>query len=88
MIVRKNITLEEQDYNAILAFANKNGLSFSEMLRKTALDFIEKSENMDLLQYMNANLENVSAEEQAEIEALNIDFNDLTGSEMSVKDVL
>ncbi|MDP8078391.1 MULTISPECIES: hypothetical protein [Phocoenobacter] len=88
MIVRKNITLEEQDYNAILSFANKNGLSFSEMLRKTALDFIEKSENMDLLQYMNVNLESVSDEEQAEIDALNIDFDDLTGEEMSVKDVL
>ncbi len=88
MIVRKNITLDERDYNIIATFASNNGLSFSEMLRKTALDFIDRAENMELLQYMNANLESVSDEEQAEIEALDIDFNDLTGAEMSVKDVL
>ncbi|MDP8034379.1 hypothetical protein QJU43_08680 [Pasteurella atlantica] len=42
---------------------------------------------MELLQYMNANFESVSDEEQAEIEALNIDFNDLTGEEISVLDI-
>lgn len=45
------------------------------------MDTIEKSENLSLLEYINANCEYVDKNEQEEIEALNIDFDDLTSSD-------
>ncbi len=88
MRIRKHITLTKDEYQIIYDFAIKNGYSFSEILRKLALDFIKKTEQLDLLDYMNANLSPVSADERRELDALNIDFNDLSGAELSVDDVL
>ena len=39
--------------------------------------------NNTLLEYINANCDYVDNSEQAEIEALNIDFDDLSGKELS-----
>ncbi len=88
MSVRKHITLAEDDYQVIYDFALKNGYTFSELLRQSTLNFIKKSESIDLLDYMNANLSAVSEEEREELDALDIDFDDLNGVELSVKDVL
>ena len=52
-------------------------MSFSEFLRDTALKEIAKSENLSLLEYINANCTYMDKHEQAEIEALNIDFEAL-----------
>lgn len=86
--VRKHITLAENEYQVIYDFALKNGFTFSELLRQSALNFIKKSENIDLLDYMNANLSAISQEEREELDALDIDFNDLDGVELRVEDVL
>lgn len=45
------------------------------------------SENPSLLEYLNANCEYMDSSEQAEIEALNIDFDDLRGKELTSLDV-
>ena len=45
------------------------------------MDTIEKSENLSLLEYINKYCEYVDKNEQEEIEALNIDFDDLTSSD-------
>ncbi len=88
MSVRKHITLADNEYQVIYDFALKNGFTFSELLRRSALDFIKKSEDIDLLDYMNANLKAISPEERKELDALDIDFNDLNGVELRVEDVL
>ena len=59
----------------------KCGMSFSEFLRDTALKAIAKSEDLSLLEYINKYCEYVDENEQKEIEALNIDFDDLTSSD-------
>lgn len=86
--VRKHITLPENEYQVIYDFAKKNGFTFSELLRQSALNFVKKSDDMDLLDYMIANLSEISKEEREELDALDIDFNDLDGVELSVEDVL
>lgn len=45
------------------------------------------SENPSLLEYLNANCEYADSTEQAEIEALNIEFDDLSGKELTSLDV-
>ena len=52
-------------------------MSFSEFLRDTALKEIAKSENLSLLEYINANCTYIDKHEQEETEALNIDFEPL-----------
>ena len=88
MSVRKHITLSETEYQVIYDFALKNGFTFSELLRQSTLNFIKKSESIDLLEYMNANLSVISEEECEKLDALDIDFTDINGVELSVKDVL
>ena len=51
------------------------------------MDTIEKSENLSLLEYINKNCEYVDKNEQEEIEALNIDFDDLTSSDCEQADI-
>ena len=79
--IRKNITLPVTAYEIINDYAKKCGTSFSEFLRDTALKAIAKSENLSLLEYINKYCEYVDKNEQEEIEALNIDFDDLTSSD-------
>ena len=79
--IRKNITLPVTAYEIINDYAKKCGTSFSEFLRDTALKAIAKSENLSLLEYINKNCAYVDKNEQEEIEALNIDFDDLTSSD-------
>ena len=45
------------------------------------MDTIKESENLSLLEYINKYCEYVDKNEQEEIEALNIDFDDLTSSD-------
>lgn len=86
--IRKNITLPVSAYNIINNYAQKCGMSFSEFLRETALNAIEKSEESSLLEYINANCDYMDSSEQAEIEALNIDFDDLSGKELTLDELL
>ena len=51
------------------------------------MDTIKESENFSLLEYINKYCEYVAKNEQEEIEALNIDFDDLTSSDCEQADI-
>ncbi|MCW6660093.1 type II toxin-antitoxin system HicB family antitoxin [Aerococcaceae bacterium NML191292] len=86
--IRKNITLPVSVYETINDYAKKSGVSFSEFLRDTALKAISQNEKLSLLAYLNDNCGYMDKSEQEEIEALNIDFEDLGGKEMTLDDLL
>ncbi len=86
--IRKNITLPATAYETINTYAKKSGMSFSEFLRDTALKAINKSEDASLLEYMSANCAYIDNSEQKEIEELNIDFDNLSGKELTLDELL
>lgn len=86
--IRKNITLPITTYEIINDYAKKCGMSFSEFLRDTALKAIAKNEGLSLLEYINANCTYMDIHEQEEVEALNIDFDDLSGKELTLDELL
>lgn len=86
--VRKNITLPEQMYKAISAYAQRRGISFSEFLRESALEAISKSEDLSLLEYLNKNCDYVDDNEQEEISSLKLNFDDMSGKELSLNELL
>ena len=86
--IRKNITLSVTTYETINDYAKKCGMSFSEFLRDSALKAIIKSENLSLLDYINENCSYMDSNEQKEIEALNIDFDNLSGKELTLDKLL
>lgn len=86
--IRKNITLPASAYETINDYAKKCGMSFSEFLRDTALKAIEKSQNLSLLEYINANCAYLDQKEQEEIEMSGIDFEDLSGKELTLDELL
>ncbi len=88
MTVRKNISLPQRDYDIIAQFARARGYTFSELLRQATLEIIKKQEDLGLAQFLAAHVDPVSEEEQAEIDSLGIDFDDLTGVELSIDDII
>lgn len=88
MTIRKNITLKQEDYDLISNFIFKKGYNFSEFLRETALERIKQEEEISLLDFLNSNISLLSKEEQLEIDSKNIDFSDISGEELKLKDVL
>ena len=86
--VRKNITLPASVYEVINDYAKKCGMSFSEFLRKAAIKEIAKSEDLSLLEYINSNCSYMDKQEQKEIEALGINFDDLSGKELTLDELL
>ena len=86
--IRKNITIKEDAYKIINDYAKQKGISFSEMLWKSAIQKINKSEEMDLLSFMQENCKYVTEEEQKEIDDMNIDFSDCSGKELSLDELL
>lgn len=86
--IRKNITLPVATYETINNYAKKCGMSFSEFLRDTALKAIVQKENLSLLEYINANCSYMDRYEQKEIEAMNIDFDNLSGEELTLDELL
>ena len=86
--IRKNITLPVTAYETINDYAKKCGMSFSEFLRDAALKTIVRSENLSLLEYINANCAYIDRHAQEEIEALNIDFDNLSGKELTLDELL
>lgn len=49
---------------------------------------IVQNENLSLLEYVNANCDYMDRHEQEEIEALNINFDDLSGKELTLDELL
>ncbi len=60
----------------------------NKLLRKGASKLTHYKEETNLAKFLNENLEYVSKEEQTDINRLNIDFNDLSGEELSIDDFL
>ncbi len=56
-MIRKNISLSDNEYQIIYDFAKKNGYSFSEILRKATLDYIHREEELDGLKFYQAFIE-------------------------------
>ena len=86
--IRKNITLPVSVYETINDYAKKCGMSFSEFLRDAALKAIAQNEELNLLEYINSNCIYVDNGEQEEIESLNLDFDEFTGKELSLDELL
>ena len=87
MTLRKNITIKEEDYSLISDYCKKIGKSFSEFLRDVAMEVIQKSEEMDLYDYLIQNVSFVSKKEQEEFEELDLDLEN-KGRELKVDDIL
>ena len=86
--VRKNITIEESKLDIINDYINKNNLSFSQFISDVSISYITNQENLDLLNFMNSNVSYVDDAEQKEIDALNIDYSDTNGKELSINEFL
>lgn len=87
-MIRKNITLPATTYEKINDYAKKSGMSFSEFLRDTALKAIIQKENLSLLEYINLTCSYMDKEEQKEIELMNIDYNNMSGKEITLDELL
>lgn len=90
--IRKNITIKDSVYHEINDFAKSMGMSFSEMLWRSALEKIKRFENQTLLEFLKENAPYASDEEQAEFDALivsgEIDVDNISGKELTIEDIL
>ena len=65
--LRKNISINKNDYEKTVDFCKKSGKSFSETVRKASLKYVEEMENKDLSDFLRENYPFASEEEEAEI---------------------
>lgn len=81
-MVRKTITIFNEDYEFIKKYANSINKSVSEVMRVFTIKQIEEEQNQNLLDFLNNNCTFVSQEEQADFDKMNIDFDDINGTEV------
>ena len=88
--IRRHITLSPTENEIINNFIKKQGISFSEFLRFSALKNIKESENLSLKEYLDRYCEKVDEEEQKELDELmkNINLEEDEGSEITLEDFL
>ena len=88
--IRRHITLSPAENEIINNFIKKQGVSFSEFLRFSALKNIKESENLSLKEYLDRYCEKVDEEEQKELEELKkyINPEDEEGTEIKQEDFL
>ena len=88
--IRRNITLSPAENEIINNFIKKQGVSFSEFLRFSALKNIKESENLSLKEYLDRYCEKVDEKEQKELDELmkNINLEEDEGSEITLEDFL
>lgn len=88
-MIRKNITLTQEQNNMIEKAAKINGVSFSEFLRNSAIKEIKRQNDLDLAKFLKANCKNASNEEQKEFELMDFESYD-TGDfeELSLDELL
>ena len=88
--IRRHITLSPTENEIINNFIKKQGVSFSEFLRFSALKNIKESENLSLKEYLDRYCEKVDEEEQTELDELmtNINLEEDEGSEITLEDFL
>ena len=87
--VRKNITLNAEQFYTMERFAKKVGISFSQLVEKATYDYVQEQENLDLAEFLRANCNPVPKEEENEIiEVLKeYDKND-PGRELTLEEIL
>ncbi|PIF03657.1 MAG: CopG family transcriptional regulator [Arcobacter sp.] len=86
--VRKNISLKEEDLKKIDTYVKMHNETFSNFLCQAALKEIQREEELSLSEYLRKNCSKLDKKEQKEIEDLDINFDDLTGKELRLSDVL
>ena len=88
--IRRHITLSPTENEIINNFIKKQGVSFSEFLRFSALKNIKESENLSLKEYLDKYCEKVDEKEQKELDELmkNINLEEDEGSEITLEDFL
>ena len=88
--IRRHITLSPAENEIINNFIKKQGFSFSEFIRLSALKSIKESENLNLKEYLDRYCEKVDEEEQKELDELmkNINLEEDEGSEITLEDFL
>lgn len=88
--IRRHITLSPTENEIINNFIKKQGVSFSEFIRLSALKSIKESENLNLKEYLDRYCEKVDEKEQKELDELmkNINLEEDEGSEITLEDFL
>ena len=88
--IRRHITLSPAENEIINNFIKKQGVSFSEFIRLSALKSIKESENLNLKEYLDRYCEKVDEKEQKELDELmkNINLEEDEGSEITLEDFL
>ena len=88
--IRRHITLSPTENEIINNFIKKQGFSFSEFIRLSALKSIKESENLNLKEYLDRYCEKVDEKEQKELDELmkNINLEEDEGSEITLEDFL
>ena len=88
--IRRHITLSPTENEIINNFIKKQGVSFSQFIRLSALKSIKESENLNLKEYLDRYCEKVDEKEQKELDELmkNINLEEDEGSEITLEDFL
>lgn len=88
-MIRKNITLTQEQNNMIEKAAKINGVSFSEFLRNSAIKEIKRQNDLDLAEFLKTNCKKASDEEQEEFESIDFDLFDVDDfEELSIDELL
>ena len=87
--LRKNISINSDDFYILSSFAKKVGISFSELVRKATLKYVEEYEKLDLSDFLRANYPFASDEEEAELAKIlkTLDLEE-PGKELNLADFL
>ena len=88
--IRRHITLSPTENEIINNFIKKQGFSFSEFIRLSALKSIKESENLNLKEYLDRYCEKVDEKEQKELNEMmkNTNLEEDEGSEITLEDFL
>lgn len=88
-MIRKNITLTQEQNNMIEKAAKIKGVSFSEFLRNSAINEINRENERDLAEFLKTNCKKASDEEQKEFESIDFDLFDVDDfEELSLDELL
>lgn len=88
-MLRKNITIPEEDYQVIKDFSRKTGISFSELIRKGTIQYVKNYEKRDLAKFLKENCGYVDEKEQKEFEEFMKTYDSTEeGEELAIEDIL
>ena len=87
--LRKNISINSDDFYILSSFAKKVGISLSELVRKATLKYVEEYEKLDLSDFLRANYPFASDKEEAELAEIlkTLDLEE-PGKELNLADFL